>query len=352
MDPSLETNWFQRHPFAAFAIFWLIGFAILEAALRIINPSFVSFPHRLRQVIKYHPQWKAEHIPNTRTWIRLVSSGQIEMFNFLVTIGPDGFRTWDRELDNNSVKLRPGTRIIHAIGDSLTMGWGLNFESTYPATLDFLLGANHRVLNLGLNGYGTRAATEKSLSLWQKYPASLALYLYCDNDYEDDELAGRHSGRTRAFHMLLEVWNLLRQNTYLANLPYAVYEWGYWEQFRSAGIEDFVDHKIICASNQADIRIVSPATKPSNDNRGKLSKAALLRYKKFLELHNVPLLVLCFGLHENCNDFYMFCLENNVRAYLLDVPPELRLLKDGHFNQLGSYKMAKLLRDLIQPFND
>jgi hypothetical protein len=341
-------NRFERHPVLGWLSLAFIVLVLSELVLRIVNPSFVEFPYRLRQYISYHQRWKADFIPDTTSWVRLRGNDNLELLNFLVTVGEDGFRTWDRELDNNVVSIAKNTKIVHAIGDSHTMGWGINFESSYPAQLDFLLPRNMRVIDLGLNNFGTIAATEKSMGLWGKYPGSLSIYLFCENDYDDDRIATRHNHRPAVVHTLFSVWNYFRRNSYCANLPYAVYEWGYWESLRKTGKRDIAHYKKIYVGNPEHLNFSRPEQRPSDRNKGILSKEAMLKYKSFLDARSVPLWVLCFGDNDNSRDFCSFCSENGIKALVMTVPDSLILSHEGHMNQLGNFQLAKFISELMK----
>jgi hypothetical protein len=336
-------NRFEQHQIIAWITILFLIFLFLEVFLRITNPAFVEFPYRLRQYLSYHRSWKADFIPNAHSWVRLRGDNTTELFSFLVSVSPDGFRTWDRGLDHHLIDVKNGTKIVHAIGDSHTMGWGLNYEATYPAQLDFLLPANNSVLNLGLNSFGTVAATEKSMHVWSKYPAILSIYLFCENDYDDDQIAMRHSRRPAVLHSIFDFWNFLRRNTYCANVPYAVYEWGYWKSLRTAGTDTLTRDKTIYAEHRDRIGFLKSGSAPSDPTKGILSKSALLRYKAFLDSQGVPLWVLCIGENVNSLDFGSFCSENGLEAFVMTVPESVTLYRDGHLNQLGNYQLAHFL---------
>jgi hypothetical protein len=263
-------------------------------------------------------------------------------------VNENGIRAWDRELDNNVVTITKNTRIVHTIGDSVTMGWGVNFESSYPAQLDFLLPQNVRVISVALNSFGTIAATEKSMQLWSKYPGILSIYLFHPNDYNDDKIATRHSQRPAFVHSLLGIWDFLRRTCYFANLPYAVYEWGYWKSLRKTGKADLIGHKAIYLDNPEHIRFSKNGLNPSDESKGVLSKKALLNYKNFLDSYAVPLWVLCLGEDEESKDFFSFCSEKGIETYLMTVPETVTLFRDGHLSQLGNFQLARFLLELMK----
>jgi hypothetical protein len=84
--------------------------------------------------------------------------------------------------------------MIFAVGDSYTQGTGLPIDASYPFQLSMMLNVvddeyvnNYGVINLGLDGYGTKQAI-LSLPLLQGIygKPDYILYFGCSNDYLDD----------------------------------------------------------------------------------------------------------------------------------------------------------------------
>jgi hypothetical protein len=343
-------NRFEKRPFTTICCGTIICllFAVLlsEIGLRIANPPTVSFVYQYRQILRFHPSWRVDYEPNTATWFRLSGSPGTYLFNFLVTINAHGFRTWDRELDNNVMKITKGTKIIHATGDSFTMGWGVNYEASYPAILDSMLSPNTRVINLGLPGFGTVAATGKSMSVWNYFPASMCVYLFHPTDYGDDEEAAHASKAGPLRHGLMPVRDWFRSHTYVANVEYA-YEC--WKQFGgqlNIAIDDYASHKDLWLANPTRIVPIVPETMLSDPSKGRLSKTALLKYMDYLKEQNVPLVVIVMDDVPISRDFFSFCKENGVEVYLIKPEGALRLKKEGHLNQLGNYRLAEFVKKL------
>jgi hypothetical protein len=340
------TNRFEKHRVLAVIILFCGVLLAMETVLRIVNPASLDFAYRFRQINRYHPKWQVDAQPNSTSFIRLQGSGPVDVLSFLVTINDHGFRTWDRVLDNNVAPSPTATRIVHALGDSFTMGWGVNYEASYPALLDLMLPENVRVINLGVNGMGTIGATEKSIHLWKQFPADLAVYLFFDRNYERDVNAKRHSQLPAVAHIFYDGWNWMRQNTYVANCPYALV---YRFRFEiNVGRKDLPNRKIIFQNSAQDINVSAPPANPSDPAKGQLSKDAILAYKKILDERNVPLIVLTLGPQEFSQDFYSFCREHHIEAYYFTTPEDLLLRKEGHFNQLGNYRVAQFVAKLVQ----
>ena len=343
---KILVNRFERHP-----VLWLVGICILsvfflEICLRIANPSILNFGLSFRQINRYHPKWLLDYEPNSSSWIRLRGSGNVDYQNFLITINEHGFRCWDRALDNNLSDIQAGTKVIHAIGDSFTQGWGLNYEASYPAFLDFILGDRIRVLNLGVNGFGTIGATGKSMALWDKIPAVLSIYLFISNDYDDDVRATEHSRRPGIVHTFLDIRNWFMQHTYLGACPHALAYWWRWPV--NVGPKDLDDRKTFCQESQFEVRVGPPTNLRSDPNKGTMSKKAIREYREYLAQRGAGLVVLVLGPQDTSQDFYWFCREDGIEAHYFTVPEELLLKREGHFNALGNYQLARFVAPLIR----
>lgn len=337
---------FENHRLVTAVLILTVFVCATELVLRIFDPEILKFAYNFRQVYRYHDRWYTDFEPNTTTLIKLDSTQGSPFFNFPITVNEYGFRTYDRILDH---KILPQSedRIIHAIGDSFTMGWGVNYEASYPAILEYLLPQHYRVINLGLNAYGTIGATEKSLSLFKQFPADVVVYLASKNDYDDDLSALKHSLKPPFIHNAYDVLNWFRINTYLASTPFALYWWARFRKSTDVTEEDFVSKKSFYRANKAKFSITDHDV-TNNDSIGEVSKRALLKYNDFLTRKHVRFIVIAHGESEVSKDIYAFCQKNNIESYLLLVPAEFKLAKEGHFNQLGNQKLAEFVYQLIK----
>jgi hypothetical protein len=343
-------NRFEKRPFTTVCcgiiMCLLLAILLAEIVLRIANPPTLSFVYQYRQILRFHPSWRVDYEPDTATWFRLSGSPGTYLFNFLVTINAHGFRTWDRELDNNVIAIGKGTKVIHAVGDSFTMGWGVNYEASYPAMLDSMLSPDTRVINLGLPGFGTVAATGKSMSVRDMFPPAMCVYLFHPTDYQDDEEALHASMAGPVKRGLMPVRDWFRSHTYLANVEYALECWKQFGGQLHLAADDFASHKDLWLANATRIVPVVPETKASDPSKGRLSKTALLKYRDYLREQNVPLVVIAMEDVPISRDFLSFCKENGVEVYLIQPESALRLKKEGHLNQLGNYRLAEFVKEL------
>ena len=342
---DMKGNRFSKHPFITFLLIALSVVLITEALLRIIDPNILKFAYNFRQVYRYHDKWYTDFKPNSSTRIELKDSTGSYFFNFIVTINEFGFRTHDRRLDYHLVPENQ-QKIIHTIGDSFTMGWGVNYEASYPEILDFNLPEEYRVLNLGLNGFGIIAATEKSLEVAKQFMPDIVIFLATENDYSDDEKAMMYYQRSQVIHKAHAILNFFRQNFYIASVPFALYWWAYYKKSIVVNETDFPSKKRIYSLIPENFKIRNDFIE-SNPSIGRHSKSALIKYSEFLKEHNIHLIVLSHGSGTVSKDIYAFCQENDIDSYCISVPENFRLLKEGHFNYVGNYKLAQFIIDIL-----
>ena len=346
---EIVVNRFENHKIVTTVLVVVILALILEVLLRLTNFSILEFTYNYRKAYRYHPMWRVDLAPNAQAWLHLPTPSGIQAFNFIITTNEDAIRVPDRPLDNSPGLIEQGSKIIHCLGDSFAMGWCVSYAESYPSILDLVLHCEYRSLNLGCNGYGTIAGTQKSIHLWDKYPANYSVLLFYSNDYDDDERATRYSQRPVFFHKLLGCWNWLVHHTYTANLPYAIYYSRYWSALLATSQHDVVRGKP-CLYETPDFELLDVKSSPSRPDRGRLSKTALLKYRSFLSEQNVPFIVigLDVGLCDESKDMIRFCSENDIEAYLLKVPEALRLRNEGHLNHIGNYKLAQFVASWIK----
>ncbi len=117
-----------------------------------------------------------------------------------------GFR--DREFEPKP----PGRFRIAAVGDSVTVGWEVQSDETYPKRLEQLLltrtGANLDLFNMGVGGYNSLQEFELIRTKVLAYEPDLILLGYVLND---GVLWGHDGGATRYFlHSGCMLWDQIR----------------------------------------------------------------------------------------------------------------------------------------------
>jgi len=173
-----------------FVLFWLLvicpifGFAAVESAMRAFNLLGSEFYSEIRR-------YMSVLTPDTQLYFRNPSSYRGMYQGVEITTNSLGLR--DRPLEDQPAS---ASRIL-VLGDSITFGWGVSVENTFPQVLEKELAANGksaRTINSGVPGYNTRQElTFLKLYGDRLHPGSIVL-LYVDNDVDAIDPSRVHMG--------------------------------------------------------------------------------------------------------------------------------------------------------------
>jgi len=160
----------------------LILFILLEFSLRIFYPQILLKRDHIEASIPMFQ--KGENIP----WQLkpLTETRQRDIFGeYDVPIRINNLGLRDKDYDE---ELNSDIKKILLLGDSMTFGYGVEQEQSYPKTLEKLLGDYYFVINSGVGGYSPDVEyiylKEKGLKL---NPDVVILGLYVGNDITDLE---------------------------------------------------------------------------------------------------------------------------------------------------------------------
>ena len=150
-------------------------FLVLEVGVRILvtlkpvyDVEMWRYATDLKQNSKY-PEMAHEHIPNENA----------KLYGVDVAINSKGLR--DREFEYE--RTRKVQRIL-ALGDSLTFGWGVSVEKTFPKLLETSLPGSVEVINAGVGNYNSVQEAAYYKHEGYKYHPDRVLLLYFINDAE------------------------------------------------------------------------------------------------------------------------------------------------------------------------
>jgi lysophospholipase L1-like esterase len=156
----------KLHRFLRF-LFWVVAVIIaLEIGLR---------PFGYGHYVLYRPDERL-------LWLPLPIHGVTEAGHKSITISPDGFRY--------KVKLAPkkdGQVRIFDFGDSVTMGWGVDDDSTFSADLERMLNSScpkhqFQVVNAGVNAYPNSLVIERMKTvIGDNFQPDIAVFDYSGN---------------------------------------------------------------------------------------------------------------------------------------------------------------------------
>ncbi|MSP18681.1 MAG: SGNH/GDSL hydrolase family protein [Bdellovibrionales bacterium] len=93
------------------------------------------------------------------------------------------FDKWGRKYSNRE---HYHNHLIATIGDSFTMGWGVNDDETFSAVLSELI--KRPVINLGVSSYGTYRELKRLVNNPMFSNIETIILQYCDNDLQENLL--------------------------------------------------------------------------------------------------------------------------------------------------------------------
>jgi lysophospholipase L1-like esterase len=341
--PATSRNRFERHPVRTALSLLAIVVLAAEGGARLLDPEALRFARQMRRVHRYSGATRVDLVPGADARLRLSRTDGSPLLDFRLAVGPDGFRV---DPGHAPSPAPPGARWVHAIGDSYTMGWGVEAHAAWPAVLERLLPAEGRVLNLGVDGFGAIGATARSAALADRYPPAVALYLFSPNDPGDDERAAAVAARPRALHAAAEALDAVRRHVALASAPFAL---RYRLQFRRAGPAPA--RTPAPGSGDGPERLLRPspggAALPAPDPAHP-TFAALRRHRDALAARGAVLRVMILSTQEESLRALRFCREEGIEAVLFDVPDDMRIPDEGHFDEAGHRAVAALARALVE----
>jgi lysophospholipase L1-like esterase len=152
-----------------------VGLRALGSRLAIYDVEMWKYARDLKR-LSANPRLRHVHRPERRARLMGVE----------VAINARGLRDHDYPYAKP-----PGTYRVIALGDSITFGWGVPFEETYPKRLERLLnerlaarGRRYEVLNAGVGNWNTVQEVEWLRSEGLRYQPDLVLLGYFLNDAE------------------------------------------------------------------------------------------------------------------------------------------------------------------------
>jgi lysophospholipase L1-like esterase len=187
---------------AMFSVFIMVG--VCEAVARVFLPAPPDAAREPQIAFYYDPEIRYVYAPNQKGWID----------DGFVNINSLGFRGRDVV-----VPKPPGHFRVVVIGDSVTMGWGVNDDETFSARLEQRLhkrfpGRSLDVVNLGVGGYDTRQEVTLLKRKVAQLQPDLVIVGFYSNDVPDalDDKEASAPGGTRIAVKNPEAGQVLHMN--------------------------------------------------------------------------------------------------------------------------------------------
>lgn len=330
----------------------LISVLFLEGLLRLINPDVLNFTYEFRQAFRYSDQYAFDYRLDESSHLKMPTKQGDYLYNFLVVTDEYGLRT-DENLAKSRLRALDHVRnpdvkaeIVHAIGDSFTMGWGVSYDNSWPAQLNEMTPKTTSVLNVGLARWGATAATGKSQELWDRFPANHVIYFFFENDFDDDRALEGVRAKNGFYHVGRGLYDDLRRYSYLLNLP------GYFKYKKyfadTMGEATGNDH----SQKHVDVRVdqlqVYPKLEQIEPDPTDPTLISIANYARFVKQKGARFSIVALD-RPNARIVARFAQQLDVDMYLLDLPAMAFLPKDGHFNPLGNELVAKFIAAHVMP---
>lgn len=204
------------------AVLFGILLLLLEIVLRVLNPQEIAVAMADRRTHIYRDWSKRDLMPGGSAHYLFARKDGSLALDYLLVLDEKGLRRPDPDTALELNYEGKPRRIVHCVGDSMTMGWGVTAEESYPAQLQKLLGPEFLVLNLGVDGFGLRDATERSRRFAEEFPPEIVVILPFKNDPGEDQEDLAHDRKSSFGHTLGRMTDTLRRNLYVMQIPVAL----------------------------------------------------------------------------------------------------------------------------------
>jgi hypothetical protein len=326
----------------AYAVLVAVGLAFFtEAVLRLVRPELVVFANAWFHLYAYdqHMDWDLN--PDQRVHFVIPTGVEDQTLRFDVATDAQGLRiSADSQHSQSSVRAAGDRRrIVHCIGDSYTMGWGVEWEDSYPAVLGELLGPEHQVLNVGMAGAGLWTSVERSNRIAVDSPPDDVVYLYNMTDYSDDARAAER--RKSDGKSLWPAMHLACKHSYLCSTPFALMmkvnlTWV------GAGLQESIPETLSPRTEAAIAELETAASFDATDLDAPLL-AGLKEFHRACEKRGTRLIVLVYDMDLNLAPRVLrVARDQNIAATSFFFGRE-HLLPDAHFNAAGNRRLARLV---------
>ncbi|MEM7181914.1 MAG: hypothetical protein AAF518_13440, partial [Spirochaetota bacterium] len=162
-----------------FFLFLVFVFFTIEFSLRILRPDALDFYFLQKQYHTFEPTYFVDLEANADVTVKHFR----DFFTMRFTTNEMGFR--------GSPKVNNSLPQIACIGDSITMGFGVDDKETFCSRLDSYKdsqGQEYQSLNMGVDAYGPTAIAEKLEKFVDKLNIKLLYYLPSPGDDIDDAI--------------------------------------------------------------------------------------------------------------------------------------------------------------------
>jgi lysophospholipase L1-like esterase len=316
-------------------LFLVIGL-VFELALRVLKPELFELAMVERRTHVYREWCARDLVPNASAhYLKSRGDGSLALDYFLETDEHGLRRSNPGTPLETTFEGKPRT-VVHCLGDSMTMGWGVKPEESYPEQLQGLMGDPYLVLNLGVDGIGVRDATERSRRLAATYPPEVSILMPFKNDPGEDQGDVKHDRRSSFGHAMGSFTDSVVRNLYLAQVPVVI------KMMRRGGGDLDVPLEVM-------IDYIGPDMTPETWqtlSRGTMmprgpSVDALQAYADECAAAGRPLLVIFAHGNMFAYSLGRYCREKNIPYLAMPIGFSGHLKTDLHLNADGCRQLAQ-----------
>ena len=188
-----------------YIIIFLLTILFLEVFLRILKPTALQYYWVQRQIHSFDPDYFVDLEPNQKVNIKHF----LGIFNINFTTNERGYRA-TREVNNSFPQ-------IICIGDSITMGFGVNDEDTFCNKLDLYKDSKENIyqsINLAVDAYGPSAIALKLKKHLPNLNPKLLYYFPSTGD-DVDEISFHEKKQNPSLQRAFKIQFLLTKYSYL-----------------------------------------------------------------------------------------------------------------------------------------
>lgn len=311
-----------------------------EVAVRVLAPEWAPRTPRITKFWQYHSRYGWAHVPNT--------SGGFSAYGFdtTVSINEKGFRGPNIGYERNAEVKR-----VLVLGDSLTWGFGVNYENTFASRIN--QGSPQlELVNLGVSGYSTDQELLLYLDEGRKYKADMVVIVVAGNDI------GGNMRTTAYFIYRKPAFRLQGDDLQLVNQPVGKVSW-IKRVVVQAAWHSYVLTQINRYLHESKVKRILPVTekRASHSPEEKIfprSRAEKLSMRLFVELKNETredkagfLVVFATDVARAdlaAADLRRFGIESIVLGHFIDPNDKSLFLPDGlHWSPAGHKAVADVL---------
>ncbi|MGD9647622.1 MAG: GDSL-type esterase/lipase family protein [Pirellulales bacterium] len=315
----------------------LLGFlAGCELLLRAVDPEFMQFATAYRRSHAYDPHLGVRLIPAANERLRLSRNDGSTIIDWRLRVDGAGFRRAEDDAAQPGVSQEP-TKLIYCLGDSLTMGWGVDFDDSYPLALGRLLGNDYRVVNLGVDARGLLAAAADCQRVSATRKPDIVFYLFCVNDWADDAELAAIRRRADWQHAAVRAWRACQAHSYVARTPQML---AWYARFRNSIAEPKSDLPFVrqARGNSAQMRAqidFSSREYPRNE-----TTAGLAEFHAWCQQQGVRLIVVVGDSSPETVGMIQCAEALRVEWMAVLADPSWLIQGDAHLNPRGNQALA------------